>query len=101
MEVLQSSLTDLNHSRGKASALVRVCQLEGKPNPGDSPTTGLPLPVSSANNARHMKRLWPVLALLLVAASSPDETRQYRVAQAAFQDKLYDVAERQLQEFLE
>ncbi|MEI6083471.1 MAG: tetratricopeptide repeat protein [Verrucomicrobiota bacterium] len=48
-----------------------------------------------------MKRLLPVLALILVAASPPDETRQFRIAQTALDDKLYDVAERQLQEFIQ
>lgn len=48
-----------------------------------------------------MNRLWPILALFLVAATTADESRQYRVAQSAFDDKLYDVAERQLQEFVD
>jgi TolA-binding protein len=48
-----------------------------------------------------MRRLWPLIALLLIAATTADETRLYRVAQAAFEDKLYDVAERQLAEFLQ
>ena len=48
-----------------------------------------------------MKRLIPLLALLLVAATSLEENRQFQVAAAAFSDKLYDVAIRQLQEFLE
>ncbi len=48
-----------------------------------------------------MKRLWPILALVFVAATpTADELRQFRVAQATFEDKLYDVAERQLVEFL-
>src|SRR5213594_3561582 len=51
--------------------------------------------------ARTMERHWPLLALLLVAATpTTEELRQYRVAVAAFDDKLYDVAERQLAEFL-
>jgi TolA-binding protein len=42
-----------------------------------------------------------LLALVLVAAApTAEETRQYRVAVATFDDKLYDVAERQLVEFL-
>ncbi|MCG3150306.1 MAG: Outer membrane protein assembly factor BamD [Verrucomicrobiae bacterium] len=60
----------------------------------------LPRRRDSANNARHMKCLWPILTLLLIAAAPPDETRQFRMAQAALDDKLYDVAERQLQEFI-
>lgn len=48
-----------------------------------------------------MKRFAPLLALLFVAATSMEENRQFRVAEAAFNDKLYDVATRQLQEFLE
>ena len=48
-----------------------------------------------------MKRLWPIALALLIAATPADETRLYRVAQAAFDDKLYDVAERQLAEFLQ
>ena len=48
-----------------------------------------------------MKRFVPLLALLLVAATSLEENRQFRVAEAAFTDKLYDVATRQLQEFLD
>lgn len=47
----------------------------------------------------RLTRLLPLVALLLVAAA-PDESRQFRMAQAALDDKLYDVAERQLQEFL-
>ena len=47
-----------------------------------------------------MKRLWCTLAVLLIAATT-DENRQFRVAQAAFDDKLHDVAERQLAEFLQ
>jgi len=48
-----------------------------------------------------MKRFVPLLALLFVAATSLEENRQFQVAEAAFNDKLYDVATRQLQEFLE
>ena len=48
-----------------------------------------------------MKRFVPLLALLFVAATSLEENRQFRVAEAAFNDKLYDVTTRQLQEFLE
>ncbi len=48
-----------------------------------------------------MKRFVPLLALLFVAATSLEENRQFRVAEAAFNDKFYDVATRQLQEFLE
>src|ERR1041384_929476 len=48
-----------------------------------------------------MRRLWLTLAVLLLAATPADESRLYRVAQAAFDDKLYDVAERQLVEFLQ
>ena len=40
------------------------------------------------------------LALVFVAAAA-DESRLYRAAQTAFNDKLYDVAERQLTEFLQ
>jgi TolA-binding protein len=47
-----------------------------------------------------MKRFWPLLALLLIAATG-DESRLFRVAQATFDDKLYDVAERQFSEFLQ
>src|SRR5881296_3092758 len=48
-----------------------------------------------------MNRLWPLLALAFVAAApTTDELRQFRVAQATFQDRLYNVAERQLAEFL-
>ena len=51
--------------------------------------------------AARMKRIWPLLALALIAATpTADELRQFRVAQATFEDKLYDVAERQLVEFL-
>ena len=51
--------------------------------------------------ASRRTRLWPLLALVLVAATpTAEETRQYRVAAATFDDKLYDVAERQLVEFL-
>ena len=51
--------------------------------------------------AARMKRLWPIFALALVAATpTNDEIRQFRVAQATFEDRLYDVAERQLLEFL-
>ena len=46
-----------------------------------------------------MKRLWPIVLLLLVAATS-EETRMYRVARATFGDGLYEVAERQFVEFL-
>jgi TolA-binding protein len=42
-----------------------------------------------------------LIALLLIAATTADETRLYRVAQATFDDKLYDVSERQLAEFLQ
>lgn len=50
---------------------------------------------------KRMKSYWLMLALLLVAATpTSEELRQYRVAQATFEDKLYDVAERQLVEFL-
>ena len=48
-----------------------------------------------------MKRFVPLLALLLIAATSLEENRQFQVANAAFNDKLYDVAARQIQEFLE
>ena len=48
-----------------------------------------------------MKRFLPLLALLFVAATSLEENRQYRVAEAALNDKLYDVAVRQVQEFLQ
>ena len=48
-----------------------------------------------------MKRFVPLLALLLIAATSLEENRQFQVASAAFNDKLYDVATRQIQEFLE
>src|SRR5437763_1611904 len=48
-----------------------------------------------------MRRLWPILAVLLVAATTADENRLYRVAQAVFDDRLYDVAERQFVEFLQ
>ena len=48
-----------------------------------------------------MKRFLPLLALVLVAATSLEENRQFQVAAAAFNDKLYDIAIRQLQEFLE
>ena len=48
-----------------------------------------------------MRRLWPIVAVLLVAATTADENRLYRVAQAVFDDRLYDVAERQLVEFLQ
>jgi cellulose synthase operon protein C len=48
-----------------------------------------------------MTRLWPLFALALIAAApTADELRQFRIAQATFQDGLYDVAERQLIEFL-
>ncbi|HUK81502.1 MAG TPA: tetratricopeptide repeat protein [Verrucomicrobiae bacterium] len=47
-----------------------------------------------------MKRLWLILVVLLIAATPADETRLFRVAQATFDDKLYDVAERQFAEFL-
>ena len=48
-----------------------------------------------------MKRFVPLLALLFLAATSLEENRQFQVAAAAFSDKLYDVAIRQLQEFLD
>src|ERR1043166_5013374 len=48
-----------------------------------------------------MRRLWPIVVVLLVAATTADENRLYRVAQAAFDDKLDDVAERQFAEFLQ
>ncbi len=47
-----------------------------------------------------MKRGWIVLALALLAATPAEENRLFRVAQTAFQDGLYDFAERQLAEFL-
>ena len=53
------------------------------------------------DNDRSMKRFVPLLALLFVAATSLEENRQFHVAEAAFNDKLYDVATRQLHEFLE
>ncbi len=42
-----------------------------------------------------------MLALLLIAAMAPEESRQFRVAQAALEDKIYDVADRQFQEFIQ
>ena len=47
-----------------------------------------------------MRRYWIILALAFVAATT-EENRLYRVAEAAFNDKIYDVAERQFSEFLE
>lgn len=46
-----------------------------------------------------IRRLWPLVLLLLVAAT-PEETTLYRVARASFGDRLYDLAERQCAEFL-
>ncbi|MDW8344291.1 MAG: tetratricopeptide repeat protein [Verrucomicrobiae bacterium] len=46
------------------------------------------------------RRLWPVGLLLLLGATA-DETRSFRLAQAAFEDRLFDFAARQLTEFLE
>ena len=55
-----------------------------------------------------MKLWWSVLLLLAATAlvqplqaATGEERRLYRVAQATFDDKLYDVAERQLSEFLQ
>ena len=47
-----------------------------------------------------MRRYWIILALAFVAATA-EENRLYRVAEATFNDKIYDVAERQFSEFLE
>ncbi|MCX7886759.1 MAG: tetratricopeptide repeat protein [Verrucomicrobiae bacterium] len=48
---------------------------------------------------QRRKSLWVALALLSVAAT-PEEIRMFRAGEAAFADRLYDVAERQLAEFL-
>src|SRR5438309_2114436 len=48
-----------------------------------------------------MRGRWVIIALLLLAAASPDETKQFRAARAAFDDKLYDVAEREFSDFLQ
>ena len=54
-----------------------------------------------------MKRLWFMAALVLAVgvlgrtvAAAPDETRMYRVAEAAFRDGLNDLAERQFADYL-
>ena len=54
-----------------------------------------------------MRRWYIILAVVLscgavfrVAAAAPDETRMYRVAEAAFKDGLNDLAERQFVEYL-
>jgi TolA-binding protein len=47
-----------------------------------------------------MKRFVALFALLLVAATA-EQLRSFRVGQAAFQDRIYDVAERNLAEFLQ
>ena len=54
-----------------------------------------------------MRRWYIIVAVLLscgamlrVAAAAPDETRMYRVAEAAFKDGLNDLAERQFAEYL-
>lgn len=46
-----------------------------------------------------MRRYLLILTLLFVAAT-PEETKLYRLAQAAFKDGIYDLAERQFAEFL-
>ncbi len=40
-------------------------------------------------------------ALSSVRAATPEENKLYKIAQAAFQDKIYDLAERQFSEFLQ
>jgi TolA-binding protein len=47
-----------------------------------------------------MRTLWPILALLFIAATV-EENNLYRIAQAAYNDGIYDLAERQLAEFLQ
>jgi TolA-binding protein len=47
-----------------------------------------------------MKRLVPIFALLLVAATA-EEVRSYRAGRAALEDRIYDVAERNLTEFIQ
>ncbi len=52
-------------------------------------------------NRPVINRWWMVVALALLGAASPEENKLFRVAQTAFQDGLYDFAERQLREFVE
>jgi TolA-binding protein len=54
-----------------------------------------------------MKRLWLIVALCLAfagrpdaVAATPDENKMYRVAEAAFKDGLFDLAERQFTDYL-
>jgi TolA-binding protein len=54
-----------------------------------------------------MRRLCTILLVLLscgemsrAVAAAPDETKLYRVAEAAFKDGLNDLAERQFAEYL-
>lgn len=56
--------------------------------------------VAYAVRMRWVQRLWPV-SLLLFLAATPEETRTFRAAQSAFEDRLFDFAARQLTEFLE
>lgn len=48
---------------------------------------------------RLWHRWWPVLLVVFVGATA-DETRLFRLAQSAFEDRLFDFAARQLTEFL-
>jgi TolA-binding protein len=47
-----------------------------------------------------MRRYWVTLVLVFVAATA-EKNSLYRVAEATFNDRICDVAERQFSEFLE